>query len=503
MNEILKAVLFIIQLAVIFFTSRVFGKLFVILKLPSFAGELLAGLLIGHLVLNRFNILELSWFYIFALFVIIIFIFSFSLNSNIFLNQHYTLIGFLIGAGGFIVSFFAGFLTGIIFVPVSVFTCLFFGFISALTSSNIAVELLSKNKKINSPEGLAIISASLFNYLLGITGFALITICFLFLEMPKEQSNSNTIAALFLIIAAYIAGLILSKTHHASKIQNRIFYINKFFLPILIVFIGMMADFRVILNPGALILTAVYIFIVVFAKIAGSGLPALLLGFNIQGSLRIGTGMISRGEFALIFAYLGLCWGFLEQNVFGIIIIMIFITAIISSPLLNLSFKKSKESHDTTLANDDMLKFIILDCISVSLKGETKTEIINELVCLLESHGKLLDHDLALKDVFMRENIMSTGMQHGIALPHAKSDGVDSMVVAMGIKKKGIDFESSDGLKSHIFILVISPKTSNGNHVKFLSAISTVLKNERLRKKLINSESPEDVVRLFRNSGMV
>ena len=504
MNSILiESVLFIIQLAVIFYVSRIFGKLFARLKLPSFAGELFAGLVIGHVVLDKIQMPGYSWFYIFVLFAIMIFIFSFSLNSNIFLNLHYTKTGFFIGAGSFIVSFFAGFFSGLVIIPDSVFTWLFLGLICAVSSSSIAVGLLSRNNKISSPEGLAIISASLFNYLLGITGFALITIIFLFTGMVKGRFNPVAGVALSLITGAYITGLVLSKTRHVSKIQNSIFNINNFLLTLLIALTGMMADFRVMFNSGSLVFSAVFIFIVIFFKIAGSSLPSLYLGFNMRISLNIGIGMISQGELALIIAFLGLYWGVLGQNIFGIIILMIFVTAIISSPLLHLSFKQSKELHKKTPENDDMLRFITMDCISVSLKGETKTEIITELVDLLNIQGKLQDHELALKDIFLRENIMSTGMQHGIALPHAKSDGVDSMVVALGIKKQGIDFESSDGLKSHIFILVISPRTSNGTHVKFLSSISAVLKNEKLCKKLINSESPENVVRLFKNSGMV
>ena len=73
---------------------------------------------------------------------------------------------------------------------------------------------------------------------------------------------------------------------------------------------------------------------------------------------------------------------------------------------------------------------------------------------------------------------MSTGMQHGIALPHGKSDGIDSMSVAVGARKAGVDFDSLDHEPSRLFILIASPKKESGPHVQFLAAISSILKDK-------------------------
>ena len=70
------------------------------------------------------------------------------------------------------------------------------------------------------------------------------------------------------------------------------------------------------------------------------------------------------------------------------------------------------------------------------------------MVDILVSEGRVLNRDLVLRDVFAREKAMGTGMKDGIALPHAKTDGVDDLEVAIGIKKKGIDFGAMDGKKS-------------------------------------------------------
>jgi mannitol/fructose-specific phosphotransferase system IIA component (Ntr-type) len=122
-------------------------------------------------------------------------------------------------------------------------------------------------------------------------------------------------------------------------------------------------------------------------------------------------------------------------------------------------------------------------------------------VDLLAARGKLLNRDEALKDVLQREAAMSTGMQHGIALPHAKTGGVSDLAVAVGIKREGIDFESADGEKSRLFILVVSPRKVSGPHIQFLAAIGAVLKNDEVREGVIRASTGEQAVALLRSGG--
>jgi fructose-specific phosphotransferase system IIA component len=175
---------------------------------------------------------------------------------------------------------------------------------------------------------------------------------------------------------------------------------------------------------------------------------------------------------------------------------------------LNESIRKHKDAADPKalkqeLANmegrsrEDLLFLIQPESIILDLKGETKEAVLTELVDLLASQGKLEDRDLVLSDVFQREKTMSTGMQHGIALPHAKSDGVTDIFVAVGIKKTGIEFESLDGEKSRLFILVVSPRKTAGPHVRFLASIGAVLKDDEIREDVIAARSEVEAAMLL------
>jgi mannitol/fructose-specific phosphotransferase system IIA component (Ntr-type) len=163
--------------------------------------------------------------------------------------------------------------------------------------------------------------------------------------------------------------------------------------------------------------------------------------------------------------------------------------------------KELLDKDGRTSAN--LLSLITPECVSLDLKGETKEEIVAELVEILSIQKRLLNKETVLKDVLAREKTMSTGMQHGIALPHAKTDGVNDLAVAVGIKKDGADFESSDGEKSRLFILVVSPRKTSGPHIQFLAAIGTVLKGDDVREALIEAQSKEKVVSLLQKGKLV
>jgi mannitol/fructose-specific phosphotransferase system IIA component (Ntr-type) len=93
---------------------------------------------------------------------------------------------------------------------------------------------------------------------------------------------------------------------------------------------------------------------------------------------------------------------------------------------------------------------------------------------------------------------MSTGMEHGVALPHGKSEGVKDICVAVGIKREGIDFEALDGEKSRLFIMVVSPNRISGPHEQILAAVGSVVNDPEIREQVINSHSIPEAIKLLR-----
>jgi len=683
-----------LQLGLIFFAVKFFGKLAKKIRIPQVLGELIAGVVIGPFALGGIHLPGFPQglfpaghgslavtpeLYAFASIASIILLFVSGLETDIGLFLRYSLAGGVIGIGGVLVSFSAGALTGVLFFDKSFMdpVCLFLGILSTATSVGITARILSEHKKMDSPEGVTILAAAVFDDVLGIIalaivlgivaisgnagsafqgadssgvqalailaiagkafgiwlGFTALGLVFSkrlarFLKLFKHGFDFSILAlglalilagifekhGLAMIIGAYIAGLSLSGTDIAAVIQERIRGIYEFFVPVFFAVMGMMVNVREIVSPQALMFGAIYTGTAVLSKVAGCGGPAMLMGFNLRGALRIGAGMVPRGEVALIIAGIGLASGILDQQIFAAIILMTLITTLAAPPLLSATLKisgagtrkpvkgddsvqlkweftssaiadivintllddlrgegfyiqimsldeglsqarkddivlsieetdnvisietaradvsyvktlvyevivelhdsiqKLKDSSDPKAmkkellnkdgrTNEELLALVCPECTSVDLKGRTKQEIIAELVDLLAGRNKLLDRDLVLADVLDREKTMSTGMAHGIALPHAKTEGIDEMAVAVGVKKAGIDFESADGESSRLFIMVVSPKKFSGPHLQFLAAIGSVLEDTATCQAVINSASPEEVAGLLRKKG--
>ena len=142
-------------------------------------------------------------------------------------------------------------------------------------------------------------------------------------------------------------------------------------------------------------------------------------------------------------------------------------------------------------------KPLTVETICLDLKGATKDAILAEMVDLLTASGCIRDRDAVLKAVTDREKRMSTGVQNGIAIPHGKTESVDCLVAALGIKKDGVDFGALDGQPSHIFVMTVSPDSRTGPHIQFLAEISRPLNDAPVRNRLMAATSREEVLHLL------
>lgn len=135
--------------------------------------------------------------------------------------------------------------------------------------------------------------------------------------------------------------------------------------------------------------------------------------------------------------------------------------------------------------------------VKINLESNSKDDIIKELLAILKDNNLIEDVDLAYHDVMEREAKMSTGIQHGVAIPHAKTKAVKQLTACIGLKKEGIDFNALDGEKSNIFIMTLSPSDHIGPHVQFLAEVSRIIKTEEARNSILASETPAEVLSVF------
>lgn len=137
------------------------------------------------------------------------------------------------------------------------------------------------------------------------------------------------------------------------------------------------------------------------------------------------------------------------------------------------------------------------NCINLNLKGTTKSEIIDELVEILYAAGKLNDKEEYKKEILKREAQSSTGLEEGIAIPHAKTSAVKVPSIAFGLSKAGVDYESLDGEPSKLFFMIAAPANASDTHIEVLSKLTTTLLDDDVRENLLKAASPKEVIEIL------
>ena len=358
------------------------------------------------------------------------------LETDLRIFLRYSKIGSLVGLGGVLVSFIAGAACGPLLGLCDSFvhpTALFLGAVATATSVGITARILTEQKKTSSPEGVTILAAAVLDDVLGIVVLALvlamtkvfqsggsihwmsliglgvkvILIWLLFTiagialsrrlaRVLRLLGSEEVIAAfalglalllagimeslgLAMIIGAFTLGLALSNTDLAHVVSQPLRGVYDVLVPIFFCVMGMMIDFSAI--KGFLLIGLAYTGICAAAKLIGCYVPARLANFNPQGALRIGLGMIPRGEVALVIASIGLSSGSVSKSLFGVAVLMTVLTTLLAPPVIARSFRGdsgvSKGAADNDEAELIRLEFpsealakLLADRIAIAFQGE-------------------------------------------------------------------------------------------------------------------------------------
>ncbi|WP_245534691.1 cation:proton antiporter [Spirochaeta africana] len=674
----------VIGLAVILFAAYWAGNLARRYRLPGVLGEIGAGILLGPYLLGSLPLPGMPHglfplqigdvpvspeLYGLATIASIILLFLSGIETDIKLFLRYAVKGSIVGLGGILAAFSSGWLLAVWWLNGSLQAglldprALFLGLLCVPTSVGITARVLSEHRRLDSPEGVTILSAAVIDDVLGIILLAVIVGAAGVLQNPaageidwseisliavrafamwigftavgllgsrqisralKAVRNPTQIAVLALglalllsgifeaaglamIIGAYVMGLALSNTDINYVLQEQIEPLHRFFVPIFFTVMGMLVDLRVFLSPAVLGFGAAFAAVGFVGKLVGSGLPARALRFTTVGSLRVGLGMVPRGEVVLIIAGIGISSGILTPDLFGVGVMMTLFSTVAAPPLLGrslahpdpgttvsdhgmdsietnfdfgsreitefltseilkavrnegffihageikdhlyqirkdnvfISMRTGERSLHFTCQREDITfvknvvfesvvnlqhtvtrlrnfstpaelqtnlvedtnrnvvnwyRYLDVGAISLQLRSRNKEDILTELLDLLESVQPLPDRSAVERAIHEREQIMSTGMQHGIAIPHARTAGIGELRVAVGLAPQGIEFGSLDGEPSRIFFLVVSPESNPGPHLQILAGISAALNSAEARDALLQSSSRTDLI---------
>lgn len=149
-------------------------------------------------------------------------------------------------------------------------------------------------------------------------------------------------------------------------------------------------------------------------------------------------------------------------------------------------------------ANINILDYLPESAIQLELKSQNKRDVLKEMVgCLSDAHN-IKKSDKILDALLEREELGSTGIGQGIAIPHGKSESITNVIAALGISKKGIDFDALDGEPVYLFFMLVAPANAMGVHLKILAKISRLLKDKFFRQALRESKIPSEILKLIK-----
>lgn len=374
---------FIFYLVLIIFFTKVAGDLSVRIGQPAVLGKLIVGIILGPAVLgwigNSSFIDELSEIGVLLL------MFIAGLETDLDQLKKNWKSAFAVAVGGIILPFIGGYSAAIAFGFGQNYA-LFFGVIFCATSVSISVQVLKEMNKLNSREGTTILGAAVIDDVLVVillavmmslvgTGndisiplligkkalFFIVTFFAGWYVVPKVMkwmaplrvTEAVISAALFIcfgfayfaeslqmagIIGAFAAGIAISQTKFKHTVEEKVEPIAySIFVPVFFVSIGLNVSFEGLGQQWGFLIVITLIACV--TKLLGGWLGARLTGFNSKSSLIIGSGMVSRGEVALIIAATGLQAGLLLPEYFTSVVIMVILTTLVTPPLLKMFFK--------------------------------------------------------------------------------------------------------------------------------------------------------------------
>ena len=385
---------FLFNLALILLSTKLFGMLTRKFKMPQVVGALAAGLILGPAMLGWLQ--ETEFIDMMAELGVIVLMFTAGLETDIKELKKSGKASFVIALIGVIVPLAGGFGLAYFFnhegindASASIFLQnIFIGIILTATSVSISVETLKEMGKLNTRAGNAILGAAIIDDILGIVALTIVTsladssvnvaivllkiVAFFvfaivfgivfYLIFGKLQKYYNKDLRRFVIIAfvfclllsylaevwfgvaditgAFIAGVVVSNTQRAKYIASR-FETTSYMLlsPVFFASIGLKTDISG-LTPEILLFCVCFVVVALITKIIGCGLAAKICRFNWDDSLKVGVGMMTRGEVALIVAQKGLDIGVVDSVYFTAVILLIVVSSVATPLVLKALFTK-------------------------------------------------------------------------------------------------------------------------------------------------------------------
>jgi len=289
------------------------------------------------------------------------------------------------------------------------------------------------------------------------------------------------------IFGAFLVGAAVGDSIHLRECTRVTIdhFISFIFAPVFFASIGLKVNFAAHFDL-ALVLTVLAL--AFGCKLAGGIVGARWGGMPAAEGMAVGAAMVSVGAMGIIVGLLALQESIIDERLFVALVIMAMVTSMISGPLLRRILRPVTPRRIETLLS---AQFFLPDLQAVSHR-----QVIHELTAMV-SLAAGLDGQRIEAAVREREEALRTGIGKGVALPHARIDGLRAPIVAVGISAAGIDFDAPDGKPAHVIFLILTPAQDPGAQLEIAAKIARLFKTSNLLERILQARSFTDFLALI------
>lgn len=281
------------------------------------------------------------------------------------------------------------------------------------------------------------------------------------------------------IFGAFVAGVAIGHSHHLRQRTHETIhqFITNIFAPVFFASIGLRLNFVEAFNPALVLLV---VSIAATGKILGSVFGAQLAGVAKRESWATGFGMVSQGAVGIILGQLAHEAGLIGDQLMVAIIIMALSTSLVAGPLMQLALRTRQQRR--------LKQFLGENRVVLNTRARTAEGAIRELS---ERAGRILNREPSAihEAVMQREEIMHTGLPGGLAVPHARLDGLKQSCVIIGRYHSGVDFDAADGRGATFVCLLLTPTHQPETQIELLDLVARTFSDETLRRELLTAQT--------------
>lgn len=291
------------------------------------------------------------------------------------------------------------------------------------------------------------------------------------------------------IFGSFLVGIALGDSPHLREQTRSIIdrFVSFIFAPLFFASIGLKVNFVANFDLG---LVAVVLVVATAGKVLGCGIGGRLSGLAPREAWAVGFGMNARGAMEIILGLLALQAGVIRERMFVALVVMALVTSMMSGPLMERILKRKKPRR--------LIDVLVSKAFQPALAARDREEAIAALARGMALGAPVVAEHIAA-EVWKREQIMATGLGNGLAVPHARIEGLAAPYVAIGMSRDGIDFDAPDGVPARVIFLLVTPADDDVAQLELLADIARTFGREEVREKALAISNYTELLALIRS----